>query len=259
MSGSRRAAKAWSTWILLGVVCVALTGCASGYNWGWYVVLPTTSQGKANLWFLLSGFGYTISLSVVAFVCAMILGFVAALPAFSRNPLMRAANRTFVEFFRAIPVLVMLLWVHYGLPVLLGLNFSVFTSGVIGLALCEAAFIAEIFRGGIQSIARGQHEAADSLALNASDKMRFVILPQALRRMLPPLGNQFVYMLKMSALVSVIGLNELTRQANDLVTNLYRPLEIYTFLILEYLVLIILVSWAVRWLERRYGANEGQV
>jgi polar amino acid transport system permease protein len=90
------------------------------------------------------------------------------------------------------------------------------------------------------------------------DKMRFVILPQALRRVLPPLGNQFVYMLKMSSLVSVIGLTELTRRANELVVNAYRPLEIYTVLVLEYLVLILIVSHLVRRMETYMGADESQ-
>ena len=97
-----------------------------------------------------------------------------------------------------------------------------------------------------------------SLGLSYRDKMRYVILPQALRRVLPPLGNQFVYMLKMSALASVIGFHELTRRASELVVNQYRPLEIYTFLILEYLVLILIVSWGVRALERRMRADESQ-
>jgi polar amino acid transport system permease protein len=140
--------------------------------------------------------------------------------------------------------------------VVLGIKLDVFAAGVIALALCDSAFEAEIFRGGIQSIARGQTEAADSLGLSYWDKMRFVVLPQAIRRILPPLGNQFVYMLKMSSLVSVIGLAELTRRANELVVNQYRPLEIYTFLVLEYLILILIVSQGVRWLERRMQADE---
>ncbi len=111
--------------------------------------------------------------------------------------------------------------------------------------------MAEVFRGGIQAVTRGQHEAAESLGLNYWQKMRLVILPQAFRQILPPLGNQFVYILKMSSLVSVIGLSDLTRRANELVVNEYLPLEIYTFLVLEYLVLILLVSQAVRWLEKR--------
>ncbi|MGF1477004.1 MAG: amino acid ABC transporter permease [Geminicoccaceae bacterium] len=230
----------------------------SSYNWGWYVILPTTDTGMTNIQFLLAGLGATITLSVLAILIAMVMGLIIALFGLSSDPVARGFNRTYVEIVRSVPVLVMLLWVHYGLPVILGLNFDVFASGVVALAICESAFLAEIFRGGVQSIARGQFEAADSLGLGYGDKMRDVILPQAVRRILPPLGNQFVYMLKMSSLVSVIGLGELTRQANELVTNQYRPLEIYTFLVLEYLVLILLVSWGVRWLERRLGADESR-
>ena len=129
---------------------------------------------------------------------------------------------------------------------------------MVALAISDSAFEAEIFRGGIQSIAKGQVEAADSLGLSYSDKMRYVILPQAIRRILPPLGNQLVYMLKMSSLVSIIGLSELTRRANELVVTEYRPLEIYTILVLEYLILILIVSAGVRWLERRMGSDEQQ-
>ena len=103
---------------------------------------------------------------------------------------------------------------------------------------------------------RGQIEAARAISLTYADTMRFVILPQAIRRILPALGNQFVYMLKMSSLVSVIGMQELTRRANELVVTEYRPLEIYTVLVLEYLALILLVSQGVRWMERRLGAAE---
>jgi polar amino acid transport system permease protein len=132
----------------------------------------------------------------------------------------------------------------------------VFWAGVLALALSDSAFQAEIFRAGIQSIARGQYEAAQSISLNYRDTMRYVILPQAIRRILPALGNQLVYMMKMSSLVSIIGLQELTRKANELVVSEYRPLEIYTVLVLEYLVLILIVSAGVRWLERRLKASE---
>jgi polar amino acid transport system permease protein len=150
----------------------------------------------------------------------------------------------------------MLLWVYYGLPVVLGLSLNAFVAGMLALALCDSAFEAEIFRAGIQSIDRGQIEAADSLGLTYLDKMRYIVLPQAIRRVLPPLGNQFVYMLKMSSLVSVIGLADLTRRATELVVSQYRPLEIYTFLVLEYLVLILIVSHLVRRMELRMRADE---
>ena len=131
----------------------------------------------------------------------------------------------------------------------------ILTAGIVALALSDSAFEAEIFRAGIQSIERGQTEAADALGFTYAQKMRHIILPQAIRRILPPLGNQFVYMLKMSSLLSIIGLQELTRKANELTVTVYRPLEIYTILVLEYLILILLVSRLVRWLEALMGAN----
>jgi polar amino acid transport system permease protein len=148
-------------------------------------------------------------------------------------------------------LLVLILWVYYGLPVVMGISMNPFTAGVVALALSDSAFEAEIYRAGIQSVGKGQLEAADSLGLNYFQKMRVIILPQAIRRILPPLGNQFVYMLKMSSLVSIIGLQELTRRANELTVTVYRPLEIYTVLVLEYLLLIIIFSWLVRRLEDR--------
>ena len=109
---------------------------------------------------------------------------------------------------------------------------------------------------GIQSVPRGQREAARSLGLSGWNTFRLVIFPQAIRTILPALGNQFVYVLKMSSLVSVIGLQELTRRANELNVTEYRPLEIYTMLVLEYLVLILLTSWGVRALERRMSRHQ---
>ena len=157
---------------------------------------------------------------------------------------------------RSVPILVLILWVYYGLPSITGLEINVFWAGVVALALSDSAFQAEIFRAGIQSIDKGQYEASHSISLRYRDTMRFVILPQAVRRILPALGNQLVYMLKMSSLVSVIGMQELTRKANELVVTEYRPLEIYTILVLEYLVLILVVSAGVRWLEHRLKSDE---
>ena len=226
------------------------------YTWGWYVVSPWSEKGQTNLAFLLSGLGWTVTLALCAIVASVTLGLVVALLGLAPNRFARASNRVYVEALRSIPMLVMVLWVFYGLPVVLGIELGVFAAGVVALALCDSAFEAEIFRAGIQSIDRGQHEAAETLGLNFVDKMRFIILPQAIRRVLPPLGNQFVYMLKTSSLVSVIGLAELTRKANELVVTEYRPLEIYTALIVEYLILILFVSWGVRALERRMAASD---
>ena len=231
-----------------------LGGCSG--NWGWYVVNPSTPAGQRNLMFLLDGLYYTIALSVTAILISIILGLLVALPGLASQRPARLLNRVYVELVRAVPILVLILWVYYGLPQVADISISVFWAGVLALAISDSAFQAEIFRAGIQSIDRGQHEAAHSISLSYVDKMRYVILPQAIKRILPALGNQLVYMLKMSSLVSVIGMEELTRRANELVVTEYRPLEIYTVLVLEYLVLILVVSAAVRWFEMRMGAAD---
>ena len=236
------------------LLTLLLTGC--GANWGWYVVSPSTESGRSNLKFLIDGLGYTIALSICAIVISIVIGLLIALPGLAKGRAPRTMNRVYVECFRAIPILVLLLWVYYGLPVVLDIGITAFWAGVVALAISDSAFEAEIFRGGIQSISKGQIEAADSIGLSYYDKMRYVILPQAIRRILPPLGNQLVYMLKMSSLVSVIGLSELTRRANELVVTEYRPLEVYTILVLEYLILILIVSAGVRWLEKKMRADE---
>jgi polar amino acid transport system permease protein len=209
-----------------------------------------------NLKFMATGAYNTILMSLTAILISVVVGLLVALPGLSEKRGWRAFNRTYVEIVRAVPILVLILWVYYGLPALSGITLNVFWAGVLALALSDSAFQAEIFRAGIQSISRGQYEAAQSISLNYRDTMRYVILPQAIRRILPALGNQLVYMLKMSSLVSVIGMQELTRKANELVVSEYRPLEIYTILVLEYLVLILIVSAGVRWLERRMNASQ---
>ena len=231
-----------------------LGGCSG--NWGWYVVNPSTPAGQRNLMFLLDGLYYTIALSVTAILISIILGLLVALPGLASQRPARLVTRVYVELVRAVPILVLIMWVYYGLPQVADISISVFWAGVLALAISDSAFQAEIFRAGIQSIDRGQHEAAHSISLSYVDKMRYVILPQAIKRILPALGNQLVYMLKMSSLVSVIGMEELTRRANELVVTEYRPLEIYTVLVLEYLVLILVVSAAVRWFEMRMGAAD---
>jgi His/Glu/Gln/Arg/opine family amino acid ABC transporter permease subunit len=204
---------------------IILSGCGqSTYTWGWHVVSPFDARGLQNLGFLAQGLWLTIAISVVAIVISIIVGAGVALLALSKRRGLRAVNRVYVEVFRSVPLLVLLLWVYYGLPVVLGLQFGVFTAGVIALALSDSAFEAEIFRAGIQSIERGQKEAGQALGLSSWYTMRFIIMPQALRRIMPALGNQFVYVLKMSSLVSVVGLQELTRRANELTLAEYRRL-----------------------------------
>ena len=250
--------------VILLLPLLALAACsAPAGTWGWYVINPNTTNGMNNVKFLLNGFGATILLSVIAAVLSMIIGMLVALPGMSSNRWIRLPSRIYIEFIRAIPLLPMLFWVFYGLPVVLksmGIQISIdpFWGAVITLALSDSAFTAEIYRSGIQSISKGQTEAAQTVGLNYMQTMRYVILPQAIRRILPPLANQFIYIVKMSAFASVIGMQELTRRANELVVTEYRPLEIYSLLILEYLVLVLIISFFVRWLERKMGADESK-
>ena len=235
-----------------------LGGCASNssYNWGWYVFNPALPKGLGNIEFLISGVGMTLALSVTAILISVMMGLLLAVSLLSPYKALRWSARTYVECFRAIPLLVLLLWVYYGLPVVSGLQFGAFTAGVMSLALSDAAFEAEVFRAGLQSVAKGQREAAETLGLSRWSTLRYVVFPQAIRTILPALGNQFVYVLKMSSLVSVIGLQEFTRRANELNVTEYRPLEIYTFLVAEYLLLILLASWGVRRLERKLAQSQ---
>ena len=228
-----------------------LTSCGSKHEWAWYILSPDKVNGLTNLKFLLSGMGLTIYISVISIIISMIIGFIVAIPSLAKNKFLTYINIGYVEIVRSVPLLVLILWVYYGLPIMTGLSFSPFVSGIIALAISESAFQAEIFRAGINSIKRSQWEAGSSLGLNFIKRLRLVILPQAIKNILPALGNQFVYVLKMSSLVSIIGIGDLTRKANELVVSTYRPLEIYTFLILEYLILILIVSYFVRKLERK--------
>ena len=231
------------------LLIIPLSSC-TGQELGWFIISPNNIEGLTNLKFLLSGLTTTIYISVVSIVISMFLGLIVAIPSLAKNKFLTYINIGYVEIVRAVPLLVLILWIYYGLPIMTGISFSPFVSGIIALAISESAFQAEIFRAGINTIKKAQWEAGSSLGLSFFRRLRLVILPQAIKNILPAIGNQFVYVLKMSSLVSIIGIGDLTRKANELVVTTYRPLEIYTFLILEYLVLILIVSFFVRKLEK---------
>ena len=232
------------------LLLIPLSSCTD-QELGWFIISPNNVEGLTNIKFLLSGLTTTVFISMVSIIISMILGFVVAIPSLAKNKFLTYINIGYVEIVRAVPLLVLILWIYYGLPIMTGISFSPFVSGIIALAISESAFQAEIFRAGINSIKKAQWEAGSSLGLTFFKRLRLVILPQAIKNILPALGNQFVYVLKMSSLVSIIGIADLTRKANELVVSTYRPLEIYTFLILEYLILILIVSFFVRKLERK--------
>ena len=142
-----------------------LQGCGSNYEWGWYILSPNNVEGLTNLKFLVSGITTTIYISIVSIVLAMIIGLIVALPSLSNNKFLSYFNIAYVEIVRAVPLLVLILWIYYGLPIMLGVSFSPFVSGIIALTISESAFQAEIFRAGINSISKGQHEISESLGM----------------------------------------------------------------------------------------------
>ena len=145
------------TWVFLLAAVGLLAGCGGGgggssYTWGWYILNPFQAKGLSNLQFLVGGLGATLAVSLCAIVLSVILGALVAIAGLSKVRMLHRASRVYVELFRSIPLLVLLLWVFYGLPVVLGLQLGVFATGVLSLALSDSAFEAEVFRAGIQSV-----------------------------------------------------------------------------------------------------------
>ena len=200
---------------------------------------------------LLAGVKVTLSITILSLLIGLVFGLALALARISGWKIISWPAYVYIEFFRTTPPLVQIVWFYFVVPVIIGMELSAFQAASIALGLNIAAFFGEIFRAGIESVPKGQHEASKSLGLNSIQKMRFIILPQAIRFVLPPICNQFIYIVKMSSLVSIVGLADLTRKANELVVNVYRPLEIYSFLVLEYLILILVISYFVRLLEKK--------
>ena len=155
-----------------------LTSCTN-QELGWFIISPNNVEGLTNLKFLLSGLTTTIFISVVSIIISMILGFIVAIPSLAKNKFLTYINIGYVEIVRAVPLLVLILWIYYGLPIMTGISFSPFVSGIIALAISESAFQAEIFRAGINSIKKAQWEARSSLGLNFFKRLRLVKIGRA--------------------------------------------------------------------------------
>jgi arginine/lysine/histidine/glutamine transport system substrate-binding/permease protein len=204
---------------------------------------------------LLQGALVTLELTAFSVLLGMIGGSLLGIVRLSPITPLRWGARAYIDFFRGTPLLVQIFMIYFGLPALLqsiGINFSLsrLVAAVMALSLNSAAYIAEIVRAGIQSIDIGQSEAAQSLGLDSTQTMRYVIFPQAFRRMLPPLGNEFITLLKDTSLVAVIGFEELFRRGQLIVADNYRAFEIYAAVALIYLVLTLASSRFFSFLER---------
>jgi polar amino acid transport system permease protein len=190
-----------------------------------------------------------------ALVLGLALGLVLGMAKGSRLWILRVHATVYVEFFRSTPTLVQLVWIYYSMPILTGLQLSSTVSVIVGLGLNAAAYFAEIFRAGIASIDRGQMHAAQSIGMRYSQAMRRIILPQAIRRMVPPFMNEVANLIKLSTLASVLAVSELLHEAQNLITNTFRPLEVYTTLAIVFAIIIFPIIYLSRRLEIAWGAR----
>ena len=196
---------------------------------------------------LVSGLGYTLLFTVLCVVLGLLAGLVAGIGRLSRHGLITAPLRAYVEVFRCTPVLVQLVWFYYALPVLTGLELSAPMAAAICLSLYGGAFYSEIIRGGIIATDIGQREAGMALGMTRWQIMKRVVLPQALRRMVPPLMNQSIMQLKNTSLLSVLAVPDLLYQGQVIAHDSYRPLEVYTVIAVAYFVVLLPVTlWAKR-------------
>jgi len=219
----------------------------SAYNWDFFSVFLN--------WRLLSiGLVNTIKLAVVCLVFGLLFGLFIGAARYSKKWIFNWPATIFVEIFRNTPALVQIIWFFFALPILLPFDIDSFTAAFLGLMLKTVAFSAEIFRGGIQSISPGQWEAGKSLGMTYFQQMRRIILPQAIKRMLPAFTNRGVELTKMTSLASVIAYAELIHQAKTISTLDFNPIETYTIVAFIYFVMIYPITMLVRRFEKR--ANE---
>lgn len=227
-----------------------------GYNWQWYRVpayFGSLEGGRLTAGPLIEGLAITLKITVISLGLASLIGLVTALFRLSGSPVARAVARCYLEMIRNTPLLVQLFFIYFVLSPIL--DMGRFSSAVLALSLFEGAYASEIFRAGIVSIDPGQWEAALSSGLSRFQAYRYVILPQAVRRMLPPLTSQAISLIKDSALVSTIAIYDLTMQGQSIIADTYLTFEVWFAVAAVYLVLALLLSSAVHAMEKRMRAK----
>lgn len=224
-----------------------------GYHWQWYRLpqyIFSIADNRLTPGPLVQGLLITIRISAISLVMAFALGLTAALMRLSRSLLARVTARGYLETVRNTPLLVQLFFIYFVVSPVMG--FSGFVSAVLALSLFEGAYASEIFRAGILLIKRGQWEAAHSVGLNTYQTYRLIILPQALRRILPPLTSQAVSLIKDSALVSTIAIYDLTMQGQAIIAETFLVFEIWFTVAAIYLTMTLILSATVFYMEKRF-------
>lgn len=193
----------------------------------------------------------TIRIATVALIIALFIGLFVGLFRISKNKILNIIAATYVYLIRGTPLLVQILFIYFGLPTALGIKLSPFTAGIIAISINAGAYLVEIFRAGIESIDRGQMEAGRSLGFSYNQTMRLIILPQAIKVMIPAFVNQFIVSIKDTSLLSVIGIAELTMQGQSIYASNFRAFEILSAVAVFYLILISILTLLSTYLERR--------
>ncbi len=215
--------------------------------------------------FVSDGILVTILVSLVTFLLTLVVGLIGGLGRLSSNKIIFGISTLYVELIRGIPLLVQLLWWYFAFPVIvqsIGRTFNIealisyqanpIAMAIIGFVFCYGAYMSEIYRAGIQSISRGQMEAARSLGMNYFQAMRYVILPQAIRVILPPVGNEFIALLKDSSLISVVAVTDLTRRGREFMSAHFNPIETWMMIALLYLIMTLFSARIVQYIEKRF-------
>ena len=198
---------------------------------------------------MLGGAALTLQLTLASVVLGTVGGLLLCLARGSRVRAIRLGGELFAEVFRGLPLLMVLVWLFYAFPSVLGVKLSAFDTAVIGLALNLAAFSSDIFRAGISAIPRGQWEASLALGLTELQTLRDIVFPQAARVIIPPLAGRYIETVKLTALASVIAVDELLHVGGNIISVSYRPLEVYTAIALLYLAIILPLSAGLAKLE----------
>ncbi len=219
------------------------------YRWDFASVFSNTDA-------LLAGALGTLRIFAICLVLGLSLGLLLGLARYSKRKLLYLSASAFVEFFRNTPVLVQILWFYFAMPMLLPFEISPLTAAALGISLNSGAFSGEIFRAGIQSIERGQWEAAHALGMSSAQAMRRIILPQAVKRMLPALTNRCIEIFKMSTLASAVAYVELLQQGKLIASINYNPIETYTVIALIFFAVLYPLVQATYVLERRLRESD---
>ena len=204
---------------------------------------------------LMEGVELTIYITLLGLAFGFFIGTIAGLGRLSKNKLNRSLAGIYIEIIRGTPMIVQALFLYFGVPLVTGVRIDPVTAGIITIAVNSGAYIAEIVRGAVQSIDPGQFEAGRSIGLTHHQTMISIIWPQAFRRMIPPLGNQFIISLKDTSLLTVIGVAELTRSGQEIVAVNFRSFEVYLTVAIVYLCMTLSIAKALRWYEKKLMAR----